>query len=217
MSFNPTKCIHLKVSNKQCPSDIKYYIDQHQIEQSTHATYLGITIDKHLKWTNHVDRIVANANSTIGILKRNFSSCNQIVKKNCYLTMVRPILDYAWSPYTQVNIQKLEMVQCQAIRFIMNNYSHLSSVTEMFNRLNLSSLSSRRDNMKLITLYKLINHHISIPNNDLTLLHTSTCGHPYQYSRPFSRLDSSTFLLPVSHQVVEQFTFKYSRSNFTSN
>ena len=106
--------------------------------------------------------------------------------------MVQPILDYActvWSPYTQVNIQKLEMVQRQAARFIMNNYSHLASVTEMLNRLNLLSLSSRRDNMELITLYKHINHHISIPNNDSTLLHTSTRGHPYQYSRPFSRLD----------------------------
>ena len=41
MSFNPTKCVHLKISNKQCPSDIKYYIDQHQIEQSTHATYIS--------------------------------------------------------------------------------------------------------------------------------------------------------------------------------
>jgi len=26
---------------------------------------------------------------------------------------------------------------------------------------------------------------------------------------------SSTFFLPVSHQVVEQFTFKYSRNSFT--
>jgi len=79
MSFNPTKCIHLKVSNKQCPSYIKYYIDQHKIEQSTHATYLGVTIDEHLKWTNHVDRIVAKANATIRFLKGNFSFCKQTV------------------------------------------------------------------------------------------------------------------------------------------
>ena len=53
----------LEDSNKQCPpSVIKYYIDQHQIEQSTHATYVEVTIDEHLKWTNHVDRIVAKAN-----------------------------------------------------------------------------------------------------------------------------------------------------------
>ena len=101
MSFNPTKCVHLKVSNKQCPSDTRYNIDQHQIEQSTHAAYLRVTIDEHLKWTNYVDRKVAKANATIGFLKRNFSSCNLKVKKICYLIMIQPILDYActvWSP-----------------------------------------------------------------------------------------------------------------------
>jgi len=198
MSFNPTKSVHLKISNKQCPSDIKYYIGQHQIEQSTHATYLRVTIDKHFKWNKHVDKIVAKANATIGFLKRNFSSCNLTVKKNCYLTMVQPILDYAcavWSPYTQIIIHKLEMVQHQAVCFIMNSYSHLASVTEILNKLNLPSLSSRRDNMKLISylvyiyIYKLINHHILISNNDLTLLHMSTWGHYYRYSRPSSRLD----------------------------
>ena len=103
MSFNPTKCVHLKISNKQYPSDIKYYINQHQIERSTHATYLGVTIDEHLKWTDHVDKIVAKANATIGFLKRNFSSCNLTVKKNCYLTMVQPILDYACTVWKVVH------------------------------------------------------------------------------------------------------------------
>ena len=69
----------------------KYYIGQQQIDQSPQATYLGVTIDEHLKWTNHVDKIVAKANSTIGFLRRNLSSCNPSVKKDCYLTMVRPI------------------------------------------------------------------------------------------------------------------------------
>jgi len=66
MSFNPTKCVHLKISNKQCPSDIKYYIGQHQIEQSTHVIYLGVRIDEHLKWNKNVDKIVPKANATIG-------------------------------------------------------------------------------------------------------------------------------------------------------
>ena len=51
VSFNPTKCVHLKISNKQYPSNTKYFIKQCQIEQSTHATYLGVTIDDHPKLT----------------------------------------------------------------------------------------------------------------------------------------------------------------------
>ena len=106
--------------------------------------------------------------------------------------MVRPILEYACtvqSPYTHVNKHKIEIVQHRAAHFIMNRYSQMASVTEMLNKLNLPLLSCRRDNMKLITLYKLINHYISIPNNDLTLIHNPTRGHPYRYARPLSRVD----------------------------
>ena len=59
-------------------------------------------------------------------LRRNISSCTQQTKKLCYLAMVHPILEYAstvWSPYTNSNIYKLEMVQRRAARFITNNYS----------------------------------------------------------------------------------------------
>jgi len=83
--------------------------------------------------------MVAKANSTIGFLRRNLSSCYPSVKKDCYLTMVRPILEYAcsaWSPYTQVNINKLEMVQHRAARFITGNYSYQASVTAMLAKLN---------------------------------------------------------------------------------
>ena len=76
--------------------------------------------------------------------------------------MVRPILEYActaWSPYTQVNIHKLEMVQHQAACFITNNY-HQASVTEMLMKLNLPSLSQRRNNLKLVMFHKVVNKQI---------------------------------------------------------
>ena len=65
MSFNPSECVHLKISNRHHLLATKYYIGQRQIDQSPQATYLDVTIDEHLKWTNHVDKIVAKANSTI--------------------------------------------------------------------------------------------------------------------------------------------------------
>ena len=75
--------------------------------------------------------------------------------------MVRPILEYAcsaWSPYTQVNINKLEMVQHRAARFITDKYSYQVNVTAMLAKQDLPSLAQRRDNMKLVTFHKIINH-----------------------------------------------------------
>ena len=52
--------------------------------------------------------------------------------------MIRPILEYAntvWSPYTKKDIAKIERVQRQSARFIMADYSHHSSVTNMLTNL----------------------------------------------------------------------------------
>ena len=86
--------------------------------------------------------------------------------------MVRPILEYAcsaWSPYTQVNNNKLKMVQHRAARFITGNYSYQASVTAMLAKLNLPSLAQWRDNTKLVTFHKIINQQIQLPYNDLNL------------------------------------------------
>ena len=60
-----------------------------------------------------------------------------------YLTYVRPIVEYAstvWSPYVKSDIERLEMVQRKAARFIYNNFSAYSSVSSMLSQLNWQSL-----------------------------------------------------------------------------
>ena len=74
------------------------------------------------------------------------------VKIKCYLTYIRPIIEYAaviWPPwpYLQTNIHQIEMVQRKAARFVFNDYSRHSSVTDMLNQLNWQSLEKRRDDL----------------------------------------------------------------------
>ena len=127
--------------------------------------------------------MVAKANATIAFLKISF--CNLTGKKELLVNYgpahVGLYLYCMESIHTGQHSQAGNGTR-QAARFIMNSSSHLASVTELLNKLNMPSLSSRRDNMKLITMYKLINYHISMSNNGLTLLHTPTRGHPYQYN-----------------------------------
>ena len=120
-----------------------YYLDEYTIQQSQSATYLGVTIDQKLEWPEHISSIVSKANAANAFLKCNLSGCSSKVKKSCYLSMVRPILEYAsivWSPHTQCDIHKIEMVQCHAVRFIFNNFSCTVSVTNMLANLQLPTL-----------------------------------------------------------------------------
>ena len=45
MSFNPSKCTHLKITNKHLCMPTSYNLDEYTIQQSQSATYLGVTID----------------------------------------------------------------------------------------------------------------------------------------------------------------------------
>ena len=52
--------------------------------------------------------------------------------------MVQSVLEYAstaWDPHTQVNINKIEMVQNRAARFVNNQYGQNTSVTKLLMQL----------------------------------------------------------------------------------
>jgi hypothetical protein len=73
-----------------------------------------------------VQKVVAKGNKALGFIRRNVGSCPEEVKKQAYLALVRPHLEYAssaWNPYLQKHIQQIEMVQRRAARVIKSNYS----------------------------------------------------------------------------------------------
>jgi len=70
-----------------------------------------------------------------------------------------------WSPFTLNNIYKLEKVQWKGARFVCNNFSMHSSVTAMLNKLNWASLKDRRDNIRLLMMYKIFNNLVEIDSD----------------------------------------------------
>ena len=138
MLSNPAKCEFLRVSNKCNPILMHYYIEGQELKLSTSAQYLGITIDEHLTWNDHVKTVTSKANKVEGFLQRNIKHCPTSIKARRYSSIIRPILEYAstiWSPYTQRNVDLVEAVQRRSVRFIFNNYSPYASVTEMLERI----------------------------------------------------------------------------------
>ena len=102
MVFNPTKCEFLRVTNKTNPILMQYIIQGQVIQEVTSAKYLGITIDQHLTWNNHVKLVTNKTNGIKYFLQQNLKHCPRNIKVNCYKSLVRSIIEYAamvWAPY----------------------------------------------------------------------------------------------------------------------
>ena len=100
--------------------DYNYIIHNTVLQETNTIKYLGVHIDDKLTWKSHVDTIVTKANSVKGFLSRNFKRCPPSVKSKYYLTLIRPVLEYAsivWSPYLVTLIDKIEAVQHRSVRF----------------------------------------------------------------------------------------------------
>ena len=67
------------------------------------------------------------------------------------------------APGRKKYINKIEMIQHRAIRYIFNDYSFTSSVSNMLSKLNLPTLEKRRQISSLTMFYKIKHHLVNIP------------------------------------------------------
>ena len=103
---------------------MKIPVVQH-VKKHVYTIYLGVTITNDLSWTKHIQNMAAQANNTVGFLRRNIRDCTAKIRSATYITMVLPTLECAstvWDPYKQKDAQLLEKVQHQAARYACDNF-----------------------------------------------------------------------------------------------
>ena len=94
MSFHPEKCQLLRVTKKLKQINSTYLIHGKPVTQTKNAKYLGVIINEKLSWNPHIDETTKKSNKALGFIKRNFYKSNKNIKLKCYLTLVRPIIEY---------------------------------------------------------------------------------------------------------------------------
>jgi hypothetical protein len=95
----------------------------------------------------------------------SWKTSNTNIKSQAYLSLVRPILEYAcsfWDSHTAEHLNKTEMVQRREARYACNRYHNTSSVTDMLQTLTWPTLGKRRLKTKLM-FYKIVHHIVAVP------------------------------------------------------
>ena len=138
MGFNYNKCYSMRVTHKIKPIISQYRMGDSLLEEVNHHPYLGVELTSDLTWNKHINQITLKANRTLGLLKRNLSSCDKSTKEVAYKALVRPLLEYCqtvWDPHQKNTIDEINKVQRRAARFVSHDYAKTSSVSEIINKL----------------------------------------------------------------------------------
>ena len=166
MEFHPDKCQVLSITRKRRPIKSSYILHGKSLAHVDSVKYLGVTISSSLNWNEHISNITSKANRSLEFVRRNLRVSSKKVKETAYTTLVRPIVEYAapvWDPHQAYLINKVEMVQRRAARYVCNRWHNTSSVSEMLTSLEWRSLRSRRMDAKLAMVYRIRNNMIAMP------------------------------------------------------
>ena len=96
------------------PSLFQYSLCGILLEGVLFQKYLGVTITNTLSWDTQCDEIKKKANKVLGLLPCNLSLYSSNIKECTYLTLVRPLVEYAttaWLPNTVKGPSKIESIQ----------------------------------------------------------------------------------------------------------
>ena len=164
MKFNPSKCVILSIS-RSTPLFKIYSLCGTPLQHVSEAKYLGVTLSNDLQWNKHIQSLSSKASSTLGLLRRNLHGCPTKLREQAYVSLIRSKVEYCsaiWDPYLIKDINTIEAIQRRAARFVVQDYSRYTSVTNILKDLDWKPLKDRRRDIRLTLLYKIVTGKVAV-------------------------------------------------------
>jgi hypothetical protein len=171
MKLNADKSRIIAFGQKGQPPP-SYHINNIEIPLSSSIKYLGIHINANLKWNDHITYILNKSNKILGLIKATLTNAPINVKRLAYFTLCRPILEYGcevWDPTSTELVEKLEVFQNKAVRFIYNIRGRETSMTEIKCKQNICTLAKRRKEIRQNTFMTILEYDHLHPTLSSTL------------------------------------------------
>ena len=167
LKLNTDKCKILTFTRRCTRIQVNYNINNSILSRVHSTCDLGVIFSSDLKFNEHINATAGKAVRTLGFLLRNCSEFkNTSMLKQIYISLVRPILEYAtviWSPSTSSSITILESVQRRFMKFLHFKNTHSYPPRGYPNELlltetGLNSLEARRNYFDALFGTNLLNN-----------------------------------------------------------
>lgn len=121
-------------------------VNQNRITQAdNHVKYLGVILDKTLKFNGHIKNLVQKGHAAIRLLYpllNKYSKLSSKNKKILYTAIIRPAITYAapvWCSVPKTSILKLQRIQNKCLRLVLNA-DRYTKITDLHNLANLETI-----------------------------------------------------------------------------
>ena len=159
LTLNINKTFSMIFSNRQYEADnYSIRIDNEIIPYVSSGKFLGVVMDRFLKFDNHVSEICGKLSKSVGILKklREYIPGKQLI--DLYYNFAYPYLVYCnlvWGKTNDTHLKSLRTPQKKIIRIVTNQH-YLSHTSPLFKQLGILKLPDIFNYLLEIYMFKLV-------------------------------------------------------------
>ena len=146
INTSKTQLIIFKSPNRKIPDNLEISVDGCTIKPSLTVKLLGITLDHHLSFNNHMQSVSKKCHGIIGVLARASPFLSRDLLRLAYIALVRSHLEYAsviFSTASNAQLKKLDTIQKISSRVVCSAPRD-AHAAPLLQALKLDTLESRR-------------------------------------------------------------------------
>ena len=152
-----------------------------EIKRITSVKYLGVLIDEHLTWKEHITVIENKVSKNLGILYRARRVLDSTALKNLYFSFIHSYLSYGnivWASTSRTKLRKLASKQKQTLRIVYNESTDRKEIMVRMKVLNICKLN----------VYQILNFMFRIKTNTAPCIFENQFTEiQHRYSTRFSK------------------------------
>lgn len=198
LSLNVLKTYTQHYTTRSVDFKLEVKINNIYVKENESIRYLGVLIDKSLKFTKHIDQVSNIIGRNIGIISRIRFCIDKRTAHLLYNSLILPYINYCcmiWGSNYDSQLMRLVILQKRAVRLIEYVYPPFSS-EPIFKKYNILKLADIVKSQMLLVMHKFVTGQLPQSFDNTYKLCVTRSPHrrqAYHLQQPFSNRNYRLF------------------------